>query len=112
RADEGNRMGEAGISVGMVDRKKGPRQAPVNAGIGRATTRRANGEREWAGRETGRFGTSEGDGTRRANPRNPPPRGESRKEKGPGDYPDPVDWWRRRESNPRPRALRARMLHA
>jgi hypothetical protein len=63
-------------------------------------------KRDWAGRETGRFGTSEGDGTRRANPRNPAPRGDSHKEKGPGDYPDPLDWWRRRESNPRPQDLR------
>src|SRR5690606_14192346 len=64
--------------------------------------------RDWAGRETGRFGTSEGDGTRRANPRNPAPRGDSRKEKGPGDYPGPWCWWRWAESNRRPKALHPR----
>src|SRR5690606_34623471 len=62
-------------------------------------------KRDWTGRETGRFGTSEGDGTRRANPRNPAPRGNSRKEKGPGDYPGPLDWWRWAELNRRPKVL-------
>jgi hypothetical protein len=62
--------------------------------------------RDWAGRETERFGASGCDGTRRADTRNPASRGDSRKEKGPGDYPGPSDWWRRRESNPRPRDLR------
>ena len=42
----------------------------------------------------------------RADARNPAPRGDSRKEKGPGYYPGPSDWWRRRESNPRPQVLR------
>src|SRR5690606_39278324 len=55
-------------------------------------------KRDWAGRETGRFGTSEGDGARRAIARNPAPRRDSRKEKGPGDYPGPWYWWSRRES--------------
>src|SRR5690606_32229461 len=62
-------------------------------------------KRDWAGRETGRFGTSEGDGTRRANPRNPAPRGDARKEKGPGDYPGPWCWWSWGELNPRPSVL-------
>ena len=50
-------------------------------------------KRDWAGRETGRFGTSGRGATRRANARNPAPRGDSRKEKGPGDYPGPWCWW-------------------
>ena len=33
----------------------------------------------------------------RAFARSPAPRGDSRKEKGPGDYPGPCDWWRRRQ---------------
>jgi len=28
-----------------------------------------------------------------------------RQKKGPGDYPSPCEWWRRRELNPRPQAL-------
>jgi hypothetical protein len=66
-------------------------------------------KRDWAGREIWRFGASGCDGTRRAVARNPAPRGDARKEKGPGDYPDPWCWWRRRESNPRPQDLRLRL---
>lgn len=57
----------------------------------------------------GRFRASGRHGTRKANPRNLAPRGDSRKEKGPGDYPGPLDWWRWRESNPRPKALHPRL---
>jgi len=32
-------------------------------------------------------------------------RGDFRQEKGPGDYPSPSFWWRRRELNPRPQYL-------
>lgn len=66
-------------------------------------------KRDWAGRETGRFGVFGRHGTRRASARNPAPRGDFRQEKGPGDYPSPSDWWRRGESNPRPQVLDSRI---
>ena len=43
--------------------------------------------------------------TRSTGGRNPAWRGDFRQEKGPGDYPGPSVWWRRGESNPRPKMI-------
>ena len=65
--------------------------------------------RDGSGGESGRFRAFRLMATRSTDGRNPAWRGDFRQEKGPGEYPSPCIWWRRRESNPRPQALDCRI---
>jgi len=77
-----------------------------------APIRKPNRDRDCSGRgkrlKNADFRADRQDGIRKPNGRNPAWRGDFRQEKGPGDYPDPCDWWRWRELNPRPKALHPR----
>ncbi len=62
--------------------------------------------RDGSGRESGRFRAFRLMITRSTGGWNPAWRGDFRQEKGPGDYPSPCGWWRRRLPNSHPNVLK------